>query len=143
MTVLLAPEPVDDDGVDDQIDFHEDPKDTVDQDASQFDINFFLSGRPYLDKILILSDIEFVHRERQEFRGAASAYEQSLVLRVSKYGIFSEQVAQTLEIIVLSARLCPPKLSEAPQSGYATICPTGLPRLVSPSRPKILSPYHF
>jgi len=43
MTVLLAPEPVDDYGVDDQIGFHEDPEDPVDQDASQFDINFFLT----------------------------------------------------------------------------------------------------
>eukprot|EP00588_Corethron_pennatum_P010149 CAMPEP_0194273698 /NCGR_PEP_ID=MMETSP0169-20130528/6985_1 /TAXON_ID=218684 /ORGANISM="Corethron pennatum, Strain L29A3" /LENGTH=285 /DNA_ID=CAMNT_0039016727 /DNA_START=220 /DNA_END=1077 /DNA_ORIENTATION=- len=59
----------------------------------------FLSGSPYLDKSQILSDIGFVHRERREFREAASAYEQSLVLRISKYGNFCEQVAQTLESI--------------------------------------------
>jgi len=59
----------------------------------------FLSGSPYLNKGQILSDIGLVHIERRELREAASAYEQSLVFRVSKYGNFSEQVAKTLESI--------------------------------------------
>jgi len=59
----------------------------------------FLSGSPYLDKGQILSDIGLVHIELRELVEAASAYEQSLVFRVSKYGNFSQQVAQTLESI--------------------------------------------
>ena len=80
MTVLLAPEPVDDDGVDDQIDFHEYPEDPVDQDASQFDTNFFLSVSPYLDKISILSDIEFVHRVSDSLSPSKSVYSKKIVL---------------------------------------------------------------